>query len=56
MSSRKVTWPFTGNKLMHRPNADRCLEWVRQQSDWDRKRSEYASQDTSMRPSGAVSV
>jgi len=37
---------FTGNKLMHRPNADRCLEWVRLQSGWDRKRAEYASQET----------
>ena len=36
---------FTGNKLMHRPNADRCLEWVRQQSGWDRKRAEYAGQE-----------
>ncbi len=38
---------FSGNKLLHRPTADRCLEWVRRQSNWDSKRTEYARQETS---------
>jgi len=35
---------FTGNSLKHEPNVARCLEWVREKSNWDQKRAEYAAQ------------
>ncbi len=35
---------FTGNTIQHEVNVGRCLEWVRQVSDWDRKRARYAVQ------------
>ncbi len=33
-----------GNALEYPPGLVACLEWVRAQSDWDRKRAAYASQ------------
>lgn len=32
---------FTGNLIEHEVGLQRCLEWVRARSDWDRKRAEY---------------
>ena len=32
---------FTGNKMEFDVSIDRCLNWVREKSDWDRKRVEY---------------
>ncbi len=33
-----------GNALEYPPGLVECLQWVRVQSDWDRKRAEYAAQ------------
>ncbi len=33
-----------GNALEYPPGLVECLKWVRAQSDWDRKRAEYAAQ------------
>jgi CO/xanthine dehydrogenase Mo-binding subunit len=35
---------FTGNTLKHEPNVSRCLDWVRQKSNWDQTRAKYAAQ------------
>ena len=35
---------FTGNVIEHEPYVGKSLEWVRQASDWDRKRAQYAAQ------------
>jgi CO/xanthine dehydrogenase Mo-binding subunit/aerobic-type carbon monoxide dehydrogenase small subunit (CoxS/CutS family) len=35
---------FTGNTIEHEPYVGKCLEWVRQASDWDRKRAQFAAQ------------
>ena len=34
---------FTGNKIAFDVTVDRCLSWVREESDWDHKRSAYGS-------------
>lgn len=36
---------MTGNTIEHDIGLSACLEWVREASDWDRKRAEYAAQD-----------
>ncbi len=33
---------FTGNIIEHEVGLARCLEWVREKSEWDRKRAAYA--------------
>jgi len=35
---------FTGNIIRHPVHIQECLEWVRQKSDWDARRREYAAQ------------
>ena len=35
---------FTGNVIEHEPYVAKSLEWVRQASDWDKKRAQYAMQ------------
>lgn len=35
---------FTGNILRHPVHIRECLEWVRQRSEWDLRRAEYARQ------------
>ena len=34
---------FTGNQIEFDITLDRCLNWVREKSDWDQKRAAYAS-------------
>ena len=41
---RKGDRAFTGNVIEHEPYVGKSLEWVRQASDWDRKRAQYAAQ------------
>ncbi len=36
---------FTGNVVDHEIGLQACLDWVRERSDWDRKRAEYAQAD-----------
>ena len=47
---------FTGNQLLHDVNVDKCLEWVRQRSDWDKKRAVYAAEDKSQRITHGIGV
>lgn len=37
---------MTGNTIEHEIGLHACLEWVRDKSDWDRKRAAYAAQPT----------
>ncbi|MCA9936416.1 MAG: molybdopterin-dependent oxidoreductase, partial [Anaerolineales bacterium] len=36
---------FTGNVIAHESGLEKCLLWVREQSDWADKRAQYAAQD-----------
>jgi CO/xanthine dehydrogenase Mo-binding subunit len=37
---------FTGNTIEHDVYLTRSLEWVRERSDWDKKRAQFAAQST----------
>jgi xanthine dehydrogenase molybdenum-binding subunit len=41
---RKGDRAFTGNVIEHEPYVGKSLDWVRQASDWDKKRAQYAAQ------------
>jgi len=41
---RKGDRAFTGNVIEHEPYVRQSLAWVRQASDWDKKRAQYAAQ------------
>ncbi|HIC90099.1 MAG TPA: xanthine dehydrogenase [Anaerolineae bacterium] len=43
---------MSGNQLEYPAGLVQCLEWVREKSDWDRKRAEYARQTSSERRRG----
>ncbi len=36
---------FTGNLIAHEVGLQECLQWVRDQSDWSARRTEYAAQE-----------
>ena len=40
---------MTGNVLTHEVGLTECLQWVREQSDWERKRAAYAQQTGAVR-------
>ncbi len=40
---------MTGNVVEHEVKLAECLEWVRERSDWDRKRAAYAAQSGEVR-------
>ncbi len=40
---------MSGSKLDHEVGLTDCLNWVREKSDWDRKRKEYAQQNGDLR-------
>lgn len=35
---------FTGNVLIHEAGLEKCLKWVRDSSEWEQKRAQYADQ------------
>ena len=43
---RQGDWAFTGNRLDHEVGLSQCLEWVRDQSDWTRKRATLLEEST----------
>jgi CO/xanthine dehydrogenase Mo-binding subunit/aerobic-type carbon monoxide dehydrogenase small subunit (CoxS/CutS family) len=45
---RKGDRAFTGNIIQHDVYVGRCLEWVRQVSDWDHRRAQYSAQPIEM--------
>ncbi|MFP4345374.1 MAG: xanthine dehydrogenase family protein molybdopterin-binding subunit [Anaerolineales bacterium] len=45
---------FTGNVIDHEVGLQRCLEWVRERSDWDRKRARPATSDEVRRGIGVA--
>jgi CO/xanthine dehydrogenase Mo-binding subunit len=40
---------MSGNVVEHEVKLAECLQWVREKSDWDRKRAAYAAQDGEVR-------